>query len=329
MKALITGGTGFIGSRLANRYRGLGHEVIALGQVNSPMEEFRQRQLHEQGIEIVRADLQDRDRLAQLAVGCDIVFHLAAAQHEANVPDSYFFDINVEGVRNILDAAVLANVGMFVHGSTIGVYGSALDGEIDESSQLRPDNIYGTTKLEGESLVLSYRDRLPVTIIRISETYGPGDGRLLKLFKAIRKRRFFIIGRGENIHQLVYVDDLIDGLVRASETPACQGEVIVLAGKERLSTTEMCQSIATAVDQPLISMKAPMWPFLTLAVAMEKILSPVGIQPPLHRRRLDFFRKSFYFRQDKAQKMIDFEPSTSFTEGSKQTADWYSRNGFL
>ena len=153
MKVLITGSTGFIGARLALKCHELGHEVVALGQLNTPIEEFRTQELRGQGVEIQSIALDDKVGLAKALAGCEVVYHLAAAQHEANVPDEYFRQVNVEGTRNMLDASIEAGVKRFVHGSTIGIYGSALDGEIDENSPAHPANIYGVTKLEGESRI--------------------------------------------------------------------------------------------------------------------------------------------------------------------------------
>ena len=131
-----------------------------------------------------------------------------------------------------------------VHGSTIGVYGAAPEGTLDEHSLVAPDNIYGVTKLEGERLVISYLDRLPVVLIRISETYGPGYRRLLKLFKAIDKGRFFMIGSGNNLHHPLYIDDLTEGFLLAAQVDEAIGKTLVLAGKEAVSTSTMAHTIA-------------------------------------------------------------------------------------
>jgi dihydroflavonol-4-reductase len=329
MKLAVTGATGFIGSRLAVKSVEQGHSVVLLGKVNTPLEEQRRRDLHDQGLTVIEAGLDETDKIAQLVQGCDVVFHLAAAQHEANVPDQRFWDVNVQGTRNMLDASVSAGVQRFVHGSTIGVYGATSEGEIDEDSPLRPDNIYGVTKRAGEELVLSYGGKIPVAIVRISETYGPGDGRLLKLFRGIDRRAFFIIGRGDNKHQLIYVDDLIDGLHRASQAPQAVGEILVLAGGEVLTTREMADTIAQAMDRRIPHFRAPLWPFLGIAVIMEKTLRPLGIQPPLHRRRMDFFRKSFLMSQIKATELLGFKAHTSFAQGVAETLRWYKSHGYL
>jgi nucleoside-diphosphate-sugar epimerase len=329
MKIVITGGTGFIGSRLAIKSLEQGHSVELLGQVNNAAELENQEMLRDRGINVTLGSVTEREKLFGLVQGCDIVFHLAAAQHEANVPDQHFWDVNVEGTRNVLEVSVEAKIKRFVHGSTIGVYGSAMEGEIDEDSPLKPDNIYGVTKREGERLTLSFADKIPISIVRISETYGPGDRRLLKLFKAIKKNVFFMIGKGDNKHQLIYVDDLIEGMYLAATAEQAVGEIFVLAGKEVLSTQEMVDSIAKELGTSIRRSHAPLGPFLITATIMEKTLRPLGIQPPLHRRRLDFFRKSFFFSQDKSLKILGFQPKTGFAEGVAETARWYKEQGYL
>lgn len=329
MRVLITGGTGFIGSRLALGCREAGFEVVALGQTNTAIETSRKEQLGLAGIDVRAIPVNDASGLAAAASGCSVVYHLAAAQHESKVPDQYFRDINVDGTRNVLSASRDAGVTRFVHGSTIGVYGSGHSGLIDEDTATRPDNIYGITKLEGEGVVRQFGSEIEVSIIRISETYGPGDGRLLKLFKAIKSGTFFVLGMGTNLHQLIHVDDLVRGLMAAATRPAARSETILLAGREQLTTTEMCTCVASAVGVSLSRLRAPLWPFDVAAMVFEAVCPRLGIQPPLHRRRLDFFRKSFLLDTAKAARLLDFEPSKGFRVGAAETAAWYRAQGLL
>jgi nucleoside-diphosphate-sugar epimerase/2-polyprenyl-3-methyl-5-hydroxy-6-metoxy-1,4-benzoquinol methylase len=266
--------------------------------------------------------MTDRARVFDVAGNVDTVFHLAAVQHEANVADSLFTDVNVSGTRYLLDACVEQGVKRLIHGSTIGVYGS-IQGQIDENSPCNPDNIYGKSKLEGERLALSYRDRFPVVVIRISETYGPGDRRLLKLFKAVTNPFFFMIGKGQNLHQLIYIDDLIDGFFMAVDSEDAPGEVIVLAGKESITTNDMVREIAASVDATPPRIRLPFYPVWLTGLILETALRPLGIQPPLHRRRLDFFKKSFNFSRKKSIELLGLTPRIDFKEGVRRTAGWY------
>jgi dihydroflavonol-4-reductase len=330
MRLLVTGATGFIGSTLAFEARRRGYEVMAAGQLNSPVEVQRQSHLQAAGVQVITGALQDPQFTRSLAAGCDVVIHLAAAQHEANVPDSYFRAVNVEGTQNLLNAARTVGVRRFVYGSTIGIYGSARDGVLSEDSAPRPDNIYGVTKLEAEQAVrAAHAPDFATTIVRISETYGPGDARLLKLFRGINKGAFMLIGNGMNVRQLIHVHDLVNGLLLAAEHPRAAGETFVLAGTEVLSTRDMVTQIAEALQRRVPKGHLPMLPFMVGAVVMETLLRPLGIQPPLHRRRLDFFRKSFLFSVEKARTLLGFDPRKTFREGARETADWYRQTGQL
>lgn len=328
MNILITGGTGFIGSRLAQRCREQGHGVLVLGQENTPAEATNRQMLEEMGVRIALGSVTENPSLPGLFEGIDVVFHLAATQHEMNVQDQKFWDVNVTGTKNVLEASLAAGVSRVVHGSTIGVYGSP-SGVIDESTPTQPDNIYGVTKLEGERLALSYADRLGVVVIRIPEVYGPGDRRLVKLFKPISRNAFFVIGNGENVHHLIFVDDLVDGLLQAALHPETTGQIFLLAGKEPVTTDEMVAAIAEQFGVRMPRFHAPMLPFLIIATVLEVTLRPLGIQPPLHRRRLDFFRKSFTLSAESAKRNFGFDPQVDFAQGAKVTADFYREMGYL
>lgn len=329
MKILITGATGFIGSRLLHYCHCNGIDAVGLGLMNTPWEARATNWLQGEGAELHIGSLLDPSQLAKSVKGCSGVVHLAAAQHESGVEDDYFRSTNVEGTRRLLEAADRAGVNRFVYGSTIGVYGSAGDGILDEQAPPKPENIYGTTKYEAECLVRNSAGSLSWTIARISETYGPGDSRLLKLFKAIRNGRFFYIGSCRNIHQPVYVDDLVAGLMAAIQRPAAINETFLLAGRDAITTAGMIEQIAAAAGAGIPKLHVPIWPFLAGAYLCEQIFPRLGKTPPLHRRRLDFFIKSFRFAQDKAATILGYEPSTSFGDGARETVAWYEENGLL
>ena len=328
-RIFITGGSGFIGARLAQVARELGYAVTVTAAVRNAAERARCDILAKSGIGVVVAPLEDSAALTRALAGHDAVIHLAAAQHEAEQPESYFEQINVEGTRRLLGLAAEAGVRRFVHGSTIGVYGSAAAGELDEDSALAPDNPYGRTKAVAETVVRESGGKLEFCIIRISETYGPGDMRLLKLFKGIARGRYVTVGKGTNLHQLIYVDDLSRGLLAAVSAEAARGATIVLAGSEQITTNQMATAIASAVDRSGRVHNVPLWPFTAAAGVFEAIFPPLGLKPPLHRRRLDFFRKSFRFSTARARNLLGCTPQVTFSDGARRTAAWYRANGYL
>jgi nucleoside-diphosphate-sugar epimerase len=328
MNVAVTGGTGFIGSRLASACRVRGDRVTVLGQANTRAESDNVARLEQAGVRLVPGSITDPEVVAAALTGAEVVFHLAATQHEMNVPDQRFWDVNVGGTKLLLKTAAELGVRRVVHGSTIGVYG-ALEGTIDEATPPKPDNVYGITKLEGERLALAAAHRVSVVAIRIPEVYGPGDRRLVKLFRAIDRNAFFMIGSGRNLHHPIYVDDLVEGLLLAAESARAHGELLLFAGKEAVTTRQMVAAIAEALGRRGARFTVPFWPLWYAAAAMEVTLRPLGIQPPLHRRRMDFFRKSFALRADRAASLLEFEPRTGFAGGARATAEWYREQGLL
>jgi dihydroflavonol-4-reductase len=329
MRLLITGATGFIGSRLTLQAQRLGLDVLATGRAELPIEIDRLQELQAAGVQVEVGLLQDAQLVRRLVRDRTTVIHLAAAQHESEMPESYYRSINVEVVKILLEECRKAALTRFVYGSTMGVYGAASDQLLDETSGVRPDNVYTRTKLEAEALVSAYRSDFQTCVVRIAETYGPGDQRLLKLFRAIDRGQFFMIGAGNNRRQCIHVEDLVRGLLLVAHHPAAVDETFVFAGGEIMTTNEMVEHIAAALQRRPPRVQLPMWPFLVAASVMETTLPPLRIQPPLHSRRLDFFRKSFVFSTAKAQKVLGFQPEIDFRAGAADTACWYRMRRYL
>ncbi|HET6629129.1 MAG TPA: NAD-dependent epimerase/dehydratase family protein [Woeseiaceae bacterium] len=328
-RTLITGATGFIGCRLAERWHGNGREVAATGMVRNEVEDERATGLRKAGVPLLEADLSSPEKIDEACQGVDTIVHLAAAQHEANVSDGYFMRVNVEATREFVKRAAQQGVRRFFYASSIGVYGIAGDSMIDEDTPLAPDNAYGRSKVAAEEMLAKENGGLQVFIGRIGETYGPWDRRLLKLYSGIRKGRFLMVGRGGNLHQPVHVDDLALAIDRLLETPAAAGRPVILSGDDAITTRQMCESIAAAVGKNLSRWNIPMTPMMLAAGAMEATLGRAGIQPPLHRRRLDFFRKSLKFSTARRDALLDLPPQRSFDDGAKETATWYRDHNWL
>jgi nucleoside-diphosphate-sugar epimerase len=152
---------------------------------------------------------------------------------------------------------------------------------------------------------------------------------LLKLFRGVAQGRFFVIGAGTNLRQVIYVDDLIRGLLSTVQLPAAVGQTFVLCGAEVMNTNEMVRKVALAVGHSPPRLRAPIWPFRAAAAVLEATLRPLGIQPPLTQRRLDFFTKSFTFSTEKCRRVLGFTSQTPFEEGAARTAKWYRDCSYL
>lgn len=328
-RLFVTGGAGFIGCRVVQQAARLGFPVTATTALNNDAERRRMNALADAGIPVIVATLNDHRTLQSALRDHDIVIHLAAAQHEAHAPENHFHAVNVQGTRTLLELAAANGVQRFVYGSTIGVYGGASATMLDEASPLLPENSYGRTKAEAERVVLAFSGLLEVSIARISETYGPGDMRLLKLFRAIKQRRYVTLGSGRNAHQLIYVDDLAMALLAAATLRPAAGHTFILARDEILTTNDMVAAIAATVGCTDPPRHVPLWPFEIAAAFFERTFAPFGLHPPIYPRRLDFFRKSFRLSTRKAATLLGFRAATSFQQGAEMTAHWYREQGLL
>src|SRR5919202_2274469 len=199
MRLLVTGGTGFIGSHLAEEGRRRGAEVVAFGLTDRPEEQANAELLSRAGAEVISGSITDAELCRKAARGATHIFHLAVAMREGGKSDEFFESINLDGTRHLLEAASVQRVERFIYCSTIGIYGHRAPGITRENSPLAPGNIYEQTKVSAERLVREFGldERLPFVILRPADVYGPRDHRLLKLFQGVSKGRFPLFGSGQ------------------------------------------------------------------------------------------------------------------------------------
>ena len=325
MKVALTGGTGYTGSRLLSRLLGRGDTVTALARAGAP------RPQAGRGVEWVEGDLGDPGALARLVEGADAVVHVAAVYRTAGHPDAYYRDVNVGGTERLLEAAARQGVRRFVHTSTVGVHGHVEHPPADETAPMSPGDIYQETKAEGERLALELgRKRgVPVAVIRPGAIYGPGERRLLKLFRAVARGRYAIVGDGRAFYHPVYVDDLLDGYLLLLERPEAAGEPFIIAGPRYVSQRELAAIIARHTGGRVLPFRVPAWPLQALGTLVEAVCVPFGIEPPLHRRRVDFWVKSRAFSIEKARRLLGYAPQVDLDEGVARTAASYREAGWL
>ncbi len=283
------------------------------------------------GLETVMGDLRDLDAIARLVDGVDAVMHLAAVYRTAGHSDAYYEDVNVGGTERLLEASARAGVKRFVHTSTVGVHGDVKRPPADESAPFEPGDIYQRTKADAERLAADFgRARgLPVAVVRPGAIYGPGETRLLKLFRAIARGRYAIVGSGRPHYHLVYIDDLVRGFLLALERPEAAGEAFIIAGSRSVSQAELAASIAKATGGRVLPFRVPAAPLQWAGSACEALFVPLGIEPPLHRRRVDFWTKNRSFSIDKARRLLRYEPQVDVHEGIARTVAAYREAGWL
>lgn len=325
-KILVTGVGGFTGGALARRLAEKGYEVR--GTVRQSGDTSL---LEKAGVEVVSGDIGNLDDVKRMVAGCTHVFHIAALFRRAGVPDSEYYRVNVDGTRFLLDSARESGVKRFIHCSTIGVCGHIANPPANEDTPYNPGDIYQVTKMEGEKLALNYfrSGQMNGLVVRPASIYGPGDLRLLKLFRMINSGRFVIVGNGKPMFHTVYIDDLVDGFLLAMEADILNGDVFIIAGGEYVPLNELFRMIADTLGVKAPRVRVPAWPVQILGSVMEKICIPLGISPPIYRRRVDFFTKSRAFDISKAKSMLGYSPKVSLADGLTRTAAWYRGEGLL
>lgn len=331
MRLLVTGGTGFIGSHLAEEGRRLGAEVVVLGLTDRPEERANAELLSRQGVEVLSGSITDAELCRRAARGVTHIFHLAVAMREGGKSDEFFEAINLDGTRHLLEAATAQRVQRFVYCSTIGIYGHRAPGVTSEQSPLAPGNIYERTKVSAEGLVREFTDHcgLPAVVLRPADVYGPRDQRLLKLFKGVSRGRFPLFGAGKGRRHMVYVDDVVSAFFKACERDEAVGEGLIVAGPESCTLRELIDEVARATGSRRFGLRLPLAPMLTLAAVVEDVCAALKVDPPIYRRRMDFFHSDSEFDISRARRVLGWEPRVDLPEGIRRTLADYRRVGAL
>jgi nucleoside-diphosphate-sugar epimerase len=325
MRVLVTGATGFTGGALANRLVREGQQVTAFVRSLSRAEPLRQL-----GVDCRVVDITKADEVLRAFEAFDRVFHIAALYRTETADRSEFTRVNVDATRNLAEAARRAGVGRFIHCSTVGVQGRIDDPPADENYRTQPADHYQQTKLDGELVAREcFATGLPGVVIRPAGIYGPGDLRFLKLFKAIQSGWFVLIGTGRTLYHFTYIDDLIDGFMLAASHPRAPGEVFTIGGASHVTIRDAVNAIAAALDRPRPWLRIPAWPVEVAAVLCERICMPLGINPPLYPRRLEFFTMDRSFSIAKAQSYLGYAPKVTLADGFARTAAWYRQRGLI
>jgi len=329
MKILVTGGTGFTGGHLVKKLlEDSSNELRVIAR-----NEKKAEGLKKFGVEVVIGDISDKEAVFKAVKGMDIVFHVAAAYREAKTDDAYYWDVNYKGTKYILDACLEYGVKRVVHTSTIGLVSSVKNPPSNEEEDYSPGDVYQNSKCEAEKEALRYaREKgLAISVVRPAAIYGPGDLRMLKMFKMIAQKRWIFFGNGRAYLHMVYIDDLINGYLLCSQKEEAIGQVFIIGGEKYISLNELSALIAAEFNVKTPSIHVPYKPMEFLAVCVEKAwkLFKIKSQPPLYKRRVAFFKKSRAFSIDKAKKLLGYMPQIDLKTGIHITADWYIKNGYI
>ena len=325
-KAVVTGGTGYTGNALVRKLLKQGYEVRT-----SVRDKSRAQDLADLGAEIFEGDLRDEKAMEELCQGAHTVYHIAAHYRKENVTRQEMFDINHLGTINVLKGAEKAGVERYVHCSTVGVHGDIKEIPATEETPFNPGDAYQESKLAGENEVWKYinEGRLQATIYRPAGILGPGEERFLKLPRSIKTGTFLMIGDGKTLFHTVDIDDLTDGVILCGTQDEAIGKVYILAGPDDTTLNEMTEMIAEIVGRKVPPIHVPYTPVYYAGWASELLLKPLGIDPPIHRRRVDFFEKNRSFDISKARNDLGFAPKYDMRQSWARAIESYEELGWM
>ena len=315
---LVTGATGFVGSRLVSALADRGHRVRALTRRATGLEA-----LERPGVEVVRGDLGDPTALVRAAEGTRLVFHAAARVSDWG-PREAFLAANVEGTRNLVAACRVAGVARLVHLSSLTVLGLPRDGRLvdEQTPPARParGDFYTESKLEGETLVREAHGigGLETTVLRPGAIWGPGDPNVVpRIVRLLRRGAMPYVGGGRNLVGLVHVENLVRGLLLAGSVPAAAGEVFHLTDGEEITAREAIDGIADALGVPRPRLSLPFPVVLAVAALVEGTARALRLRRPPSLTRYGARFVACHARYDlaKARRDLGWEPVVSFREG--------------
>jgi len=327
MRFLVTGGTGITGKALSMRLLEEGHDVVVLDY----KEGLKTGELRDKGARVVLGSVTDPEVVAECMKGVDVVHHTAAAFRELNVDNAHYDHVNIDGTRIVLEAAFKEGVKKFVNCSTCGVHGNVDNPPAGEDAPIQPADYYQRSKYMGEPIVQEYFAKgMKTTTIRPAAIYGPGDPeRFFMIYKRVASGTFPMFGDGHTLYHPLYIDNLVDAFLLASEPGKGDGEAYLIADEEYVEINDLVRMVGESLG---IDVKIPHYPVLPLVIAghvCETVCKPFGIAPPIFPRRVDWFRQNRAFKIDKAKRDLGYKPKIGLAEGLKRTAEWYRAEGYL
>ena len=328
MRALVTGGAGFVGSHLVRRLLARGHTVTSLDRRPGLFDE----ELRASGAVMLTGSVTEPADVDRAMEGQELVFHLASPFGDILESDSAYWAIEVEGTRHVLESAQRHRVRRVVHCSTQGVHGIISEPVGDEDSPIAPRDHYCYSKAEGEKVARMFMEEgMDVVIVRPTSVYGPGDTRgWLTLYRMAAKGWFLMVGDGRTYNHPVYVENLVDLFELVAAAPNARGGTYIAGDAEPVTLAELVRRVGAAVGTRVRIVRFPWYRAAWVgATLIESLCRPLGLRPLVFRRRLSWFKTNRAFSIDRARKELGYEPRVALDEGLRRTAGWYRQQGYL
>ncbi len=324
--SLVTGSTGFVGSHLVDRLLTLNHKVRVILRRESKL-----KWIDKEKVEIFNCDYDDIECLKKAVSGVNYVFHVAGVI-KAKTKEGYYKG-NVEVTKNLLKAVAEENKSLqkFFFVSSQAAAGPSPDGlPKTEEMECNPVTSYGKSKLLAEQEVKKFKNIIPYTIVRPSAVYGPRDPEILLFFQTLKKGIQPLIGFGEKYVSLVYVDDLIDGILLAAFSDKSINQTYFISSEKGYSWSEIGELSSKILGLKLLKLKIP-HSAVYLVAAISQFLSYLKNDATILNleKAREMIQKSWVCSVEKAKSELGYSQKTELEEGIRKTIIWYKETGWL
>lgn len=318
--AVVTGANGFVGSHLVDNLLEKGFKVRCIVRKSSNL-----KWLKEKDVEIIDSGLFDKDGLRKAFKDANYIYHVAGVV-KSKTKDGYFKG-NVETTRNLLEVAMenSSTIKRFLLVSSGTVTGPSLDGKpLNEKSDCNPITTYGKSKLEGEKTVLSYKDKLPITICRAPAVYGERDTEIFIYFQTFNKGLTTTIGFNKKELSLIHAADLVEGFYLAAVSEKAKGEIYFISSEKFYTWQEINLVTSKVLNKKPIILKIPHFLVYTIS-AFAQFFAIFGKHPATLNieKAKDITQQFWIFDTSKAISELGYRQKISLEEGIKRTCDWY------
>jgi nucleoside-diphosphate-sugar epimerase len=323
MVILITGGNGHLGRFLVEALQDRGDTVRVLAL---PSEDAQW--LEARSVDVYRGDIRQAETLVEPMRGVDAVFHLAAMIGVWK-PMADYHAVNVTGTENVCRAALAEEVHRLVHVSSWTIYGMGLGSPVAEDHPLTPlKEPHVLTKFIGEQRVrqMITEDNLPAVILRPGTFFGPNDElHFVRIADRLRVGKWIVIGSGDNALPLVYVTDVVQGLLLALDTADVVGETYNITDDRPLTQRQLLDAIANDIGSEPPRRHVPYSALYAASCAAERAatLTRSRRRPIVTRLGVKLFGTDNRHAIDKARRELGYEPQVSLRDGVRLAADWY------
>jgi nucleoside-diphosphate-sugar epimerase len=327
MKVLVTGGSGFLGSHIAEQLSREGHSVRALVRKSSNRKFLETLK----GLEFAYGAVEDAANVAEAVKGVDAIIH-AAGIVKARSPEE-FRATNTQGTINLLEAAKKHAPGLkrFVQVSSLEASGPSTDGKPVPVSQENPVTSYGRSKLEAEKAVLAARNDLPVTILRPTAIYGPRDMEILEVFRSIKKGVLPITGDGRTLYTFTYASDCARACIAAVTADVPSGSTYFVDDGQIYVWRDALEEVEKAVGKrAFVRIGLPLGVMRMVAVGVETYGKLANSAVMLTREKVDMLMyPAWVCNSADTQRELGWKPEVSWREGTARAARWYEENGLI